>query len=233
MLRPCRNLHEVFLSYEFAADPTNLPFVPHQYFFTTRERTNIFNQLNIALNDYKSLLQYFSNNPEDTIRLLDDMILSPKVIKILDHQMTITDLDFIFQLPDTKFVLLDRTNKLDQFVSYETAKKSKQWANTDTSAVKIHVDKDEFFKFTEESYMWYENIKQRLISNGHDFLELNYENDLNCESLNPVMNRIKKWLSLQGIETSVGYTTSRYKKQNTLPMSEKILNFDEIADLIK
>ena len=228
MLKPCRDLNELFISYQFAENPSNLRFIPHQFFFTTQELINLFNQLNIKLYDYRDLLRYFSENPKDIMNLLDKMIPVTKIIKILDHQMTTTDLDFIFQLPNTKFVLLNRTNKLDQYVSYEIAKKNGRWTNTDTSNIKIHVDRNDFLKFSNESYSWYEKIKQRLSLEGHDFLEINYEDNLNCESLNPVMFKIKEWLSLQGIETSVGRTKTRYKKQNNAPISEKILNFNEL-----
>jgi hypothetical protein len=47
------------------------------------------------------------------------------------------------------------------------------------------------------------------------------------------MFKIKDWLSTEGVETVVGSKDIFYKKQNLLPIAEKISNFDEIQDLIK
>lgn len=233
MLNPCRNLNELFISYKFAEIAENLHLVPHQYFFTLMERVEIFDRLKIEYNNYTELLKYLSEHPEESIDLLDKIIPATKIIKILDHQMVTADVNFIFDRPNTKFILLDRTNKIEQFVSHETAKKSGQWINTDTSNIKINVDKTEFLKFIDDSSIWYDQIRHRLTVNGHDFLEVNYEADLNTNNLDTLMFKIKNWLSIQGIETTVGSTKILYKKQNSLPMSEKISNFDEIRDLIK
>lgn len=232
MLKPCRNLNELFLSYRFTENPKNLPLLPHLHFFTLLERVEIFDRLKIEYNNYTALLKHLSKHPEDSITLLDKLMPVPKVIKILDHQMVDTDINFLFQKENTKFVLLDRSNKLEQFVSYEIAKKNGQWINSDTSDIKIHVDRTEFVNFINDSESWYDQIRQTLTSKGHDFLEVNYEADLNTDSLDPLMFKIKDWLSTQGIETTVGSTDIFYKKQNSLPMSEKISNFDEISDLI-
>lgn len=233
MLNPCRNLNELFISYRFAENPANFFIIPHRYFFKTSELMHLFHSLKIDVNNYVLLLKYFSNNPQKGIDLLDSLIPVPKVIKILDHQMVNTDINFLYQKENTKFVLLDRSNKLEQFVSYEIAKKNGQWINTDTSNIKIKVDRTEFLNFINESNSWYDQIREKLTSNGHNFLEVNYEADLNTDNLDSLMFKIKDWLSVQGIETTVGSTNKLYKKQNSSPMSEKISNFDEIRDLIK
>jgi hypothetical protein len=233
MLTPCRNLNELFLSHKFAEDPENLPVVPHQYLLRPSERNYLFDYLGLQIDDYVGLLKYFSKYPEETITLLDQIIPSTKIIKILDHQMITSNVDFLFSRTNTKFVLLNRTNKLEQFVSHETAKKSGEWVNTDTSNIKVHVDQETFFKFKTESDNWYNQIRKQLSDAGHNFLEINYEHDLNCKSLSPVMFKIKDWLLSQGVETTIGPIKIMYKKQNTLPMSEKISNFDEINKLIK
>jgi hypothetical protein len=233
MLNPCRNLNELFLSYKFAENPANLKFIPHKTLFKFFERTPLFNHFKIKNEDYSLLLKCISENPIDTIDFLDKIIPVPKVIKILDHQMVNTDINFLFQKENTKFVLLDRSNKLEQFVSYEIAKTNGQWINTDTSDIKIHVDRTAFINFVNESTSWYNQITNQLTNNGHNFLEINYETDLNTDSLDSVMFKIKDWLSEEGVETVVGSKDIFYKKQNLLPIAEKISNFNEIQDLIK
>lgn len=233
MLNPCRNLNELFLSYKFAENPANLSIIPHQHLFKESELLYLFHCLKIEFNDYVSLLKYFSKNPNKILEMLDSLMPVPKVIKILDHQMINTDIKFLLQKENTKFVLLDRSNKLEQFVSYEIAKQTSQWINTDTSDIKIHVDRTAFINFVNESTSWYNQITNQLTSNGHNFLEINYETDLNTDSLDPLMFKIKDWLSTQGIETTIGSKDIFYKKQNLLPIAEKISNFDEIQDLIK
>jgi LPS sulfotransferase NodH len=163
--------------------------------------------------------------------LLDKIIPVTKIIKILDYQMESADLEFLFQRKNTKFVLLERYNKLEQFVSHETSKKIDKWINADTSNVKIHVDRTEFTNFVNKSTAWYEKIRTRLASEGHNFLEINYERDLNHENLDPVVLKVKDWLATQSIDTDFRYTDIQYKKQNLSPMSEKISNFDEISDI--
>ena len=232
MLNPCRNLNEFFLSYKFAENPANWEILPHRHFLKKAEREYLFDSLKIKLNDYVSLLKYFSENPEPGLELLDNAIPATKIIKILDHQMANMNVNFLFQKENTKFVLLDRSNKLEQFVSFEIAKNSGHWVNTNTNDVKMHVDRTAFVNFVNESTHWYDQIRHQLTSNGHNFLEINYETDLNTDSLDPVIFKIRDWLSIQGIETVVGSRWIFYKKQNTLPMPEKILNFNEIKDLI-
>ena len=68
--------------------------------------------------------------------------------------------------------------------------------------------------------------------NGHNFLDINYERDLNQDSLEPVMTKVNDWLLTQGVATEIRSTNIQYKKQNLSPMSEKVLNFEEIEDLI-
>lgn len=233
MLNPCRDLNELFISYKFAENPNNLKIIPHKKLLNYYEIAPLFNHFKVKIEDYLTLLKCISKNPSGTIEFLDKIITVPKVIKILDHQMIDTDINFLFQKENTKFVLLDRSNKLEQFVSYEIAKKNSQWINTDTSDIKIHVDRTEFINFVNESKSWYTQITNQLTSNGHNFLEINYETDLNTDSLDPVMFKIKDWLSTEGVETVVGSKDIFYKKQNLLPIAEKISNFDEIQDLIK
>ena len=238
MLSPCRDLNEVFLS-PSALPPmlhnvkwfsnSDVPPFPHHYFFNLSEKIYLFNYLRV--NDYPSLLSYITQHPAEIMDLLDKIIPVTKIIKILDYQMESADLEFLFQRKNTKFVLLERSNKLEQFVSHETSKKIDKWINADTSNVKIHVDRTEFTNFVNKSTAWYEKIRTRLASEGHNFLEINYERDLNHENLDPVVLKVKDWLATQSIDTDFRYTDIQYKKQNLSPMSEKISNFDEISDI--
>lgn len=230
MLNPCRNLNELFLSHKFAENPDNLSVVPHQHFFSAYEKALLFNYFKIKNNDYPALIKCLSENPQGAIDFLDKIIPVTKIIKILDHQMITSNLNFLFQKDNIKFVLLERSNKLEQFVSYETAKKSSHWVNTDTSNFKLHVDKTKFVNFVNESTSWYSQIRQQLSNNGHNFLEVNYETDLNVDSLDPLMFKIKDWLSTQGVETTIGSTEIFFKKQNSLPMPEKVLNFNDLRE---
>jgi len=240
MMSPCRDLNELFLSpaalpsalhnMKWFSNSNSVPPSPHHYFFNLTEKIYLFNYLRV--NDYPSLLSYITQHPAEIMDILDRIIPVTKIIKVLDYQMLDTDLNFLLTRENTKFVLLERTNKLEQFVSNKTSNKIDKWINADTSDIKIQVDRAEFTNFVNESNSWYKKIKTQLSENGHNFLDINYEHDLNQDSLEPVMTKVNNWLLTQGVATEIRSTDIQYKKQNLSPMSEKVLNFEEIEDLI-
>jgi LPS sulfotransferase NodH len=229
-LKPCRDLGEVFMPYDFIGNLGNVTQVPHTVLFSSVEKALLAQKFNIDYKDYYvQLLQSLSRNPEETINYLDKIIPTTKVIKILSHHLSHINIEFLLKSKNTKFILLERRNKLAQFVSLEVSYETGVWVNDNTSDVKVHVDFDKFKKYMHESDTWHQKIASVLTQYQGDFLKVTYEDDLNFDDHSTITNKIKDWLASNGVLTDVDYKNIvELKRQNLLPLAEKILNYEEI-----
>ena len=75
-------------------------------------------------------------------------------------------------------------------------------------------------------------IKKKLKDLNHNFLDLNYEDDLENYDLS-IFEKIRTWASTFGIVLNQSdYILSVYQKQNFRQMHEIISNWDSVKDLI-
>lgn len=227
-LKPCRDLGEIFMPYDFIGTLGDVTQVPHKFLLSPLERALIARKFNIPYDDYSQLLRSLSEDPKETINYLDKIIPTTKVIKILGHHLEHVDIDFLLNSKNTKFVLLERKNKLAQFVSLEVSLQTGIWVNADTSDVKVHIDLEKFKKYTHELTEWDQKVSSLLTQHQQDFLKVTYEDELDCNDHSSITDKIKDWLASHGVPTEFENKSIELKRQNLLPLAEKILNYEEI-----
>ena len=144
------------------------------------------------------------------------------------------DLEFIFDDPETKFIVLERTSKLSQYVSLTAALSLGRWTEVDTTGTKVHIDPTAFLKFKNESDAWYQMIESKLSSKGHNYLKLTYEQDLENINYDVLIPKINKWLDDNNIKylNNKNYRIKNSIKQNNSSLEESITNYDEVKGLL-
>lgn len=129
-------------------------------------------------------------------------------------------------------IVLERKNKVDQFISLKKSLKLGKWDNVDTSNTKIYFD---IRNNCELNYHWYKrrmtevyNYFNSLPSRGKK-LQLLYERDL-CDT-NALLSRIGEFvpaLELRHGDLEMGLT----KQDTETDYSKKIENYDEVKDFL-
>lgn len=226
-----RPIHEIFIPPEYAENKDNYPYLPHHLCYTDCEKKILFNMFDIEYLNYPELIRKLKDDPLGSLRILDEIIPNTKMYKILDNQISLDQFKDIIALKNTKFILLERTCKLSQWTSRQIAEKNKVWDNRPAPLTRIHIDREEFLEFKKDSMNWYCIIRDELNRQNHNFLEINYEQDLDRDSLIPVWNKINKWLISENENLVFKQEFINLKKHNTFLLSEKIDNYDEVKDL--
>ena len=135
------------------------------------------------------------------------------VIKIINTQITDYNLDFMFTMPNTHYIILERTNKLEQLASLKVAQNLQKWYGVDTSDMKIHIDPIEYENFCISSVQNYTYLRKK--TSDKNVLEINYEDDILNIDLPNTLHKIHSWLGEHDI--SLNYT-------NFVPMYNKKQN---------
>jgi len=222
-----RILNELFIRFHDIND------VPHTKSLREHEITALIDHFKLKDRSLTSLIETLNNNPRETSEILSQIIPQYKIIKIHDFMLKDFELDFIFDDPETKFIVLERESKISQYVSRIVADKLVKWTRVDTSDIKVHVDPDKFLKFKEESIDWYKTIETRLINNGYNYLKLSYESDLEHIDYDVLLPKINNWLDQNQISYhNNGYKIKHHVKQNRSTLEHVIENFSEIKSLI-
>lgn len=212
--------------------PDNIPKdLAHKTLLTSEQKNHLFSFLNVAHDDYYNLLVNIYKNPIESLTALYQVTDKTLVVKIMHKQYNELGLDRLLDLPFVEVILLDRSNKLEEYVSHRKAIEYDQWYNVDTSNLKIKVDIDKFLEKKNWSLAWYNEIKNKLLNKY--YLELNYEMDLKEFNQESFCNKFNQWLSK--IELPLGrtdYKISFFKKQNNAPIEQSISNYKEIIDKI-
>jgi len=165
-------------------------------------------------------------------------VFSPNHVVFKTHLYVwkISDVDWLFDLPDTYFIVLERRSKLAQFTSLTVANKTKKWSRFNTSNERVHIDPmdfQEFKRFTDRGYDHF-FIKQ-LEKRNSNFLKLYYEDDL--ENIEPelFLEKIQYWMLSNGVNLERNNTPFPKKmiRQNTTPLENQIINYVEVARFVE
>lgn len=140
------------------------------------------------------------------------------IFKILHYQLSIEDLINILKKfkENSKFIVINRSNKLDEYISRELGMKNQQWVNHNYTK-KIQIIMEDYIKYANKSI---KNIKELIDvsdSLGLEYFKINYDNSFSDDD----MERLFKFL---GYEYNKSDIKIRLRKQRTNQDSEYIEN---------
>lgn len=195
----------------------------YNLFFTDEERSKFFKLYETK--DWKILLKKIHENPIDAFYNLKSIDSSRnKIIKLLDHQFERNNKLYSVLDNFTKFIILERSDSLEQYVSLEIAEQNKIWWNQNTNKYKIHLDIDSYSTFCKKKKMFYSNIKEQL--KDKNCIILNYEEHLSNGITDDLLTTLQGYLT--NSPNILDKDRNVIKKQSTVNCSEKILNYENI-----
>jgi hypothetical protein len=207
--------------------------LPHKDLLTQKQQDSLFGVLNIDTGNHFDMLVGIYKSPIKSLLELYNVTEKTLVVKIMKAHFEELKLDTLLNLPFVEVILLERLNKLEEYVSHRKAIELDQWYNTDTSNIKITVDIDKFLEKRDQSLAWYQKIRQHLKSINRSCLELNYEEHLLDFNQDEFCKMFDIWLQSCNIAlTKTNHRMKFFKKQNTAPIEQSILNYDEIKHLV-
>lgn len=228
-------INEFFLSPNVGlyVDKDHVPDdLPHKDLLTDEQQDHLFNFLNVKNRNYFDMLVNIYKSPVDSLLELYNITDKTLVVKVMhNHFDELPDLYKLLELSFVELIVLERSNKLEEYVSHRKAIAHNTWYNSDTSNIKIVIDVNKFLEKKEWSFSWYNHIIS--IISTKNYLELNYEKDLDKFDQHQFCNMFDSWLS--SIEVSIDKTNhivKYFKKQNNAPIEQSILNYDEIKHLV-
>ena len=202
----------------------------------------LFTEGNVPLTKFphhQAILKKIQKTPKLAIEQLEKMFSNKhRVFKIHMFQLQDLNLDFVLELPNTKFVLITRDNFLEQYVSVKLANISGSFSTNDeirgvsSKNIMFKLDIKDYKKQELGNAYNIEMIKKQLKELNHNYLEFNYEDDLEHFNLD-ILEKIKAWAVTSNIMLEqTDYIPSVYQKQNLRQMHEIITNWDSVKDLI-
>ena len=195
----------------------------YELFFTHEERTQLFEIYNTS--DWKKLLYKIHKEPIKSFNILSKIVGNQnKIIKLLDHQFQRNKKLYSLIDISTKFIVLERSNTLEQFVSLKIAEETDTWWNQNTDQIQITVNIDEYQNFCQNKKAYYENLKLQL--KDKSYLLINYEEDLAAGISDSLLLKLQKFLN--DSSKIIRKDKTKIKKQNTLNCFDKITNYNEI-----
>jgi hypothetical protein len=204
--------------------------LPHKDLLTTEQQDCLFKLLNVVADDYYNLLVNIYKEPITSLIELYNATDKTLVVKIMHNHFEDCGLDKLLELPFVEVILLERSDKLEEYVSHRKAIEHDKWYNTDTSNLKIKVDIDKFLKKKKWSSDWYSMLRQRL----NNYLELNYEKDLQEFDQSQFCAMFDIWLTNIGVATDkTDHKMKFFKKQNNAPISQSISNYDDVVNKLQ
>lgn len=181
--------------------------------------------------------RYIHTHPKEFLESVIET-LSPNHIVFKTHLYVwkVTDLDWLFDLPNTYFIVLERRSKLAQYTSLQIAQTTKKWNQYNTSHHRIEInpiDFQEYKRVTERGYdhFFIKELKKR----KSNFLKLYYEDDLENIDSELFLERIQQWAASNGIilERNSRTFPEFMTKQNTTPLADQITNYKEVIQSIQ
>ena len=118
-----------------------------------------------------------------------------------------------------KFIVLERKNKLEQFVSLKIATQTGNFAYTKTID-KVEVDLNQFFIFLNKNRSLYSDFR----NTTQDYKNIYYE-DL-CDNFEDTIKDINDYLGVRQIALLSGDLL----KQETRPMKDVIINYEDVKE---
>ena len=175
-------------------------------------------------------------DPVNVISEISSYFTETVVLKIhLNQSNILKHLNWILSQPNHKFILLERTNYLDVYVSDQIAMQTHRWHMNDTSNVKIKIDLKHFSNMLAWYMLRYKDIKLALKNHSIDYLKLEYNKDLKNYNVEEFTTTIEPWFNKHGIDLQLNESTkvSVIRQNNNTSVFDNISNLEEILDLIK
>lgn len=213
---------------EFFSFPQNENFT-YELFFDKKEQQQLFDYYHTE--EPRKLLTRIHKNPASALNNLDNVLNTKKIIKILDTQFDYNSkLNFIFE-QNLKYIVVKRNDDLAQYVSLKIAKETNVWYNKNTDKIKIFVDIDNYNVFKERKKKFYKKILSRL--SNTDFITIEYETDLSNGITDNLLNTLELFISNNQQDVSrTEKNRTRLIKQNNCDISKKIINYQQIKNLL-
>jgi hypothetical protein len=175
-------------------------------------------------------------DPVNVISEITSYFTETIVLKIQLNQLNILEhLNWILSQPNHKFILLERRNYLDVYVSDQIGLQTNRWHMNDTSNVKIKIDLADFIKNLDWYKLKYNDIKLALKNNSIDYLKLEYNKDLKNYNFEEFTTTIKPWLNKHGIDLQINESGKVIviRQNNNKSVFDNISNLEELLDMIK
>ena len=118
-----------------------------------------------------------------------------------------------------KFIILERRNKLEQFVSLKIATQTGKFGYVETTA-KVEVDINEFFFFLNKNKSLYSDFR----NSTQNYKNVYYE-DL-CDNFGDTIKDINDYLGTRQIALLAGDLL----KQEIRPMKDVIINYEDVKE---
>lgn len=191
-----------------------------------------------VINDPTKPTLEFINDPMKLLSLLAQHFQRTLIVKIHLHQLQMfsdQNINLILSSANHKFILLNRSNFLELYISLMTAGASGIWNTTDTSNSMIKIDEDEFRRTFNEHQTKYASIKKKLQDHNIDYLYINYDLDLKNYNDQKFIDLVKPWLINQGLTLNLSkeLPSTILKQNNSIDISHNILDYDELPSSIK
>lgn len=155
-------------------------FHKHKLYVKNRKKVvTLINKKNsTAFTNYKdpNLIKWVHKNPQYLLKILKEMsctnYFSFKIFPGQLNQKLVRET--IINDRSIKKILVKR-NLLDVYVSRGLALKLEKWGHTDTSAMKLEIDFDEFMKWLNWVNQWYQSFEDGLTSLEQNFSVITYK----------------------------------------------------------
>jgi hypothetical protein len=182
-------------------------------------------------NSVDKLITCFQTNPSVGLQKLIDILEKNIVIKLHGWHFKELTLDNLLKIDNVEVIILQRTDLLQQYVSYHKAVIKGEWRNVNTTNMKISIDINEFLKFKEYTNNWYNQVLESCTMNNKIPLNLIYETDIsNINNDSSILKcKINEWaniVNLNLIETE--YVPNRIIRQDYSNPKDSIINWDDI-----
>lgn len=198
--------------------------------FTEEERYEIFKAYDCeSPPDERLLFNRINREPAKAIDVLRSLTGENLVFKITQYSFSYNYHLYSLIKEFDKFILLDRSNTLEQYVSKQIAEETNFWHQVNTNNHRIELDVEEYKKFCENKKIFYDDMKSRLRDKDH--IVLNYEKDLMNGITDSLLNNLQSFLS-GSPEFEDKDRINPIRRQNTANIVTKISNWDEVKYLI-
>jgi LPS sulfotransferase NodH len=196
-------------------------------FMSEQEYTQLFDYY--GTQDYRQLLKSVHQAPQESFDLVKSVLKSNVILKILDfHFDRNKTLNYVFD-KDVKFIITERNNTLEQFVSLKIAEQNEVWYNENTNDFKININIREYNQFKITKQHFYSNLFKKI--SNKKFIIINYERDLANGITDNLLDRLEGFLKEDGITISrTEKPRNLIFKQSNIDIKHKILNYEEIKD---
>lgn len=146
--------------------------------------------------------------------------------KLFNEQLEFCNLhlkDLLTALFCPRVIILYRENMLETYVSLEIAFKTDVWYSEGSgSSEKIKIDWQKFVDYVmTERARWKRSMMDMSVYSDHEMLFISYEELIGDR--NKTMNKIFQFLNIE-----MCHVEATSKKQNPLPLKEKIINYEQI-----